>query len=211
MPPLSPLAVILLAAGASSRMGRPKLLLPWAGTTVVGHLISQWRELGVAQITVVLRLDDSPLAGELDRLNFSREDRIPNPHPECGMFSSILCAANWPGWRGGIARWAIALGDQPHLRLETLRRLLDVSAANPDAVCQPTFGGQTAHPVILPASVFECLKVSRAESFKEFLKLAAAPSVQPSINDPGLALDLDTPQDYIKAQASFLSHEQTGV
>ena len=42
----NPLGVVILGAGASARMGEPKLLLPWRGTTVIGHLISQWRELG---------------------------------------------------------------------------------------------------------------------------------------------------------------------
>ena len=38
--------VIILAAGASSRMGRPKMLLPWGATSVLGHLIGQWQTLG---------------------------------------------------------------------------------------------------------------------------------------------------------------------
>ena len=198
----SPLAAVILAAGASARMGRPKLLLPWAGSTVIGHLISRWRGLGAAQIVVVLRPDDTALANELDRLDFPKSDRIANPQPERGMFSSIICAAGWPGWRSDIARWAIALGDQPHLRTETLRQLLEISAANPDAVCQPTFAGRTAHPVILPPPVFGNLKDARAETFKEFLKLAAVQRAHPPMNDSGLALDLDTPEDYISIQAS---------
>ena len=95
------LGVVILGAGASSRMGRPKLLLPWRGTTVIGAILRQWRELGAAQIAVVLRPGDAPLAAELDRLDFPRADRIENPQPERGMFSSIVCAANWPGWQKG--------------------------------------------------------------------------------------------------------------
>jgi len=91
------IGVVILGAGASLRMGRPKLLLPWRGTTVIGHLLKQWRNLGAAQISIVLRPQDAPLAAELDRLGFPRTDRIENPQPERGMFSSILCAAGWPG------------------------------------------------------------------------------------------------------------------
>jgi molybdenum cofactor cytidylyltransferase len=197
-----PLAAVILAAGASSRMGRPKLLLAWAGSTVIGHLISQWRGLGAAQIAVVLRPDDAVLAKELERLGFPNTDLIPNPQPERGMFSSIVCAAGWPGWRSEISRWAIALGDQPHLRTETLRQLLDLSAANPDALCQPAFAGRTAHPVILPLPVFRSLQGARAETLKDFLKRAAVRRVQCPVNDSGLVLDLDTPEDYINILAS---------
>ena len=116
------------------------------------------------------------------------------------MFSSILCAANWSGWNSNIARWAIALGDQPHLKTETLRALLEFSAQNFDAICQPQFGGRARHPVILPRPAFAALKNSRVDNLKEFLKLSGFRSVQPVIADPGLALDLDTPQDYIRAR-----------
>ena len=197
------LGVIILGAGASSRMGRPKLLLPWHSTTIIGHLIAQWRELGAAQIAVVLRLGDADLAAELDRLKFSQQDRIANPHPEHGMFSSILCAARWPGWRGDILRWAIVLGDQPLVKAETLNQLLNFSSLNSDAICQPAYHGRTAHPVILPWTAFEALKTSPAETLKDFLKQTACRSVQPVMNDPGLTLDLDTPEDYIKAKASI--------
>src|ERR1035438_3730535 len=70
------LGVIILGAGASSRMGRPKLLLPWRDTTVIGEIVRQWRELGTAQIAVVHRPNDAPFAAELDRLNFPRANRI---------------------------------------------------------------------------------------------------------------------------------------
>ena len=194
------LGVVILGAGASSRMGRPKLLLPWRDTTVIGHLLKQWRELGAAQIGIVLRPRDASLAAELDRLGFPRADRIENPQPERGMFSSILCAAGWPGWKDGIATWAIVLGDQPHLRPETLRQLVEVHGANTDAVCQLEFGGHARHPVLLPRRAFKELKVSPAETLKDFLKRTSVRSIRCSVDEPGLALDINTPEDYQRAR-----------
>jgi molybdenum cofactor cytidylyltransferase len=194
--------VIILGAGASSRMGKPKLLLPWRDSTVIGHLLSQWQEVGAAQIAVVLRANDAALAAELDRLDFSKQDRIENPQPEHGMFSSIVCAANWNGWQKEISSWAVVLGDQPHLRTETLRQLLEFSAQNKDAVCQPVFGGRTGHPVILPPTAFVKLKNSGAGTLKDFLNLTVLPRVQCSVADPGLSLDMDTPEDYKRLQDS---------
>ena len=199
----SPFGVVILAAGASSRMGRPKMLLPWQDTTIIGHLISLWRSLGAEQIGVVLRPNDTALGAELDRLAFSQAGRIVNPQPERGMFSSIVCAANWTGWQPELARWVIALGDQPHLRTDTLRTFLELAAQNVGTVCQPAFGGRAAHPVILPRPVFAHLKNSPAATLKDFLNLAACRSVQYVISDPGLTLDLDTPEDYIQAKGSI--------
>jgi len=196
------LGVIILGAGASSRMGRPKLLLPWGNTSVIGHLLRQWRGLGAAQIGIVQRPRDAALAAELDRLNFPRVDRFTNPQPERGMFSSIQCAANWTGWKNEITTWAIVLGDQPHLRLETLRQLLEFHFVNADAVSQLEFGGHARHPVLLPKQVFTELKASPAETLKDFLKQTSARNVRCSVDEPGLALDLNTPEDYERAKLS---------
>jgi molybdenum cofactor cytidylyltransferase len=190
------LGVVILGAGASSRMGRPKLLLPWRDTTIIGHLLSQWRELGAEQIAVVLRPGDIALSAELDRLNFSKSDRIENPQPQRGMFSSIVCAANWDGWRKEISSWAIVLGDQPHLKSETLRGLLEFSTQNAETICQPSFGGHPGHPVILPRHAFFELKTTGADTLKTFLKQNSGHSVQCPVTDAGLTLDLDTPEDY---------------
>ena len=196
----SPLGVVILGAGASSRMGKPKLLLPWRGTTVIGHLLARWQELGATQIAIVQRADDSALAAELDRLNCPKSNRIENPQPERGMFSSIVCAANWCGWQKEISSWAMVLGDQPHLRSETLRRLREFSAQNKEAICQPMFGGRAGHPVILPRPAFVELKSSGAATLKEYLELTMLPRVQCPVADPGLLLDMDTPKDYNRLQ-----------
>src|SRR2546425_12612503 len=86
------LGVLILAAGASSRMGKPKLLLPWGGTSVLGHLIEQWLALRAVQIAAVWAAGDQVGNAELDRLDFPGANRVVNPTPERGMFSSIQCA-----------------------------------------------------------------------------------------------------------------------
>ena len=203
MSPMDNLGVVILGAGASSRMGRPKLLLPWRDSTVIGAILWQWRELGAGQIAIVHRPNDEALFAELDRLNVPSQDRIENPKPELGMFSSVICAANWAGWKNEISNWAIVLGDQPHLQTVTLQLLLALAARNADAICQPQFGDHGRHPVILPRTAFEQLRDTRAETLKDFLKLVACRSVQFVTNDSGLALDLDTPEDHIRAKASI--------
>jgi molybdenum cofactor cytidylyltransferase len=203
MKTVQPMGVVILGAGASSRMGRPKLLLPWRATTVVGHIICQWLELGAAQIAIVQRNSDLALTVELDRLNFPPSDRIRNPHPGHGMFSSILCAANWDGWRDDLTSFAITLGDQPQFRPETLRGLLECHREHPHAVCQPEFQERARHPVLLPRDVFYQLKQTDAQTLKDFLKLIPHPAVQYPVDDASLSLDLDTPEDYIEAMTRF--------
>jgi molybdenum cofactor cytidylyltransferase len=180
-------------------MGQPKLLLPWGGTTVLGHLIEQWQALGANQITVVCAPGDLAVRAELDRLSLPEENRICNPAPERGMFSSIQCAAQWPGWQAALTHWAIVLGDQPHLQPQTLRQVLDFSAAQPAKLCQPAHHGHGRHPVLLPKPLFRQLAASTAATLKEFLAAQDQQVALCELDDPGLELDIDRPEDYARA------------
>jgi molybdenum cofactor cytidylyltransferase len=192
-------AAIILAAGSSSRMGRPKLILPWGPTTVLGHLLEVWKNLSARQVAVVRSESDSAMDAELDRLKFPKSNRITNPAPERGMFSSIQCAAQWPGWEPGVAHWAIVLGDQPHLRPGTLAGLLEFAGRHPGKICQPSRRGRPRHPVLLPSAVVNELGQSRAETLKGFLEPLAGEVRLIELEDPGLDMDMDTPADYEKA------------
>ncbi len=195
------MGVVILAAGASSRMGRPKVLLPWKGTSVMGCLLSQWRGLGAEQVGIVCDQANEAIFRELDRLEFPQHDRIVNPSPERGMFSSIQCAAAWKGWKKTVTHWAITLGDQPHVRPQTLRVLVDFAMLHPNCICQPSRDHRGRHPVILPAGPFGALRISREENLKRFLSLRSDEIARCEIDDPGLDLDMDMPADYEKALA----------
>jgi len=197
-PPFS-LGTVILGAGKSSRMGRPKLLLPWGETSVAGHLIRQWERLGSAQVAVVCAVGDQVLETELDRLGFPAKNRIYNPTPDEGMFSSIQCAARFPGWVATLTHWAIVLGDQPHLRRETLKLLVEFSAARSRCVVQPVRAGHGRHPVILPRPLFLELALSKAATLKEFLSASRGEMAQLAVEDEAFDLDLDHPADYERA------------
>ncbi len=180
-------------------MGKPKLLLPWGETSMLGHVIRQWQALEATQISVVCAAGDRALEAELDRQNFPAEDRIHNPAPERGMFSSIQCAAQWRGWRAALTHWAIVLGDQPQVRRQTLRQLLDFSAAHPASVCQPARRGHGRHPVLLPKTAFGQVAGATAATLKDFLAAGPQHIACCQLDDPGLDLDIDQPEDYTQA------------
>jgi molybdenum cofactor cytidylyltransferase len=194
------LGVVILGAGRSQRMGRPKLLLPWRETSVLGHLIRTWQELKARQIAVVSASDAKEIHDELNRLGFPEHDRIFNATPERGMFSSIQCAAVWPGWKTELTHWIISLGDQPHLRTDTLSALLDFAARHPAMICQPLRNGRPRHPVLAPRTIFFKIRDASAPNLKQFLAEHTAAWAGFEADDPGLDFDLDTPADYERAQ-----------
>ncbi len=190
-------------------MGRPKLLLPWGETSVAGHLIRQWQILRAVQIAVVCGAGDEALAAELERLEFPAENRIFNPSPADGMFSSIQCAARFPSWSPAITHWAIVLGDQPHLRLDTLKRLVEFAIARPNEVIQPGRGGHGRHPVIIPQPLFLRLASSQAATLKEFLTQSQSARALFSVDDEAFDLDLDHPADYAEALRRYGSYPRS--
>ena len=200
---MSAFGVVILAAGASRRMGRPKTLLPWGATSVIGHIIAQWRTLGAARIGVVRSLDNAALEIELDRLGVRERDQILNPEPERGMFSSIQCAAAWHGWEASIDRVVLTLVDQPHLRPGTLAALMQASAAEPLRIWQPEFAGRGRHPLVFPRSNFSEIAEASGETLKDVLNEHRDAVSRVPLDDPGLAHDLDTPEDYQRALSAF--------
>ena len=132
---MPPTLVAILAAGESRRMGAPKLCLPWKNTTVLGHLLIQWREAGAEKILVIHPPDpQSPVAKELDRLNVPHDQRTPTLAFERGMMGSVVTAAGRAAQDPTLTHLVIALGDQPHLRPETLRAFLELCAASPGKI-----------------------------------------------------------------------------
>lgn len=120
------------------------------------------------------------------------------------MFSSIRCAAEWPGWQAGLTHFVIALGDQPHLREKTFHALLASAAAQPNKIWQPSRGGKPHHPVVLPAELFAALRATTVETLKDFLEIHGDRLANCECDDPGLGFDIDTPADYERARAEFL-------
>lgn len=187
-------ATVILAAGASSRMGQPKLLLPWRDDkTILAHLIQQWKDLEAVQIAVVVE-PQSPLEAHLGKI-----DRIVNPQAESGMFSSVRSAASWEGWnKDAITHFVVALGDQPHLGLGTLKAIVNFAAENADYICQPARNGRPRHPVIMPKAVFLGLPEAKEANLKDFLCARESQRKTFESDDAALDLDIDTPEDYWK-------------
>jgi molybdenum cofactor cytidylyltransferase len=179
-------------------MGQPKLLLPWANRTILEHLIEQWLSVGASQVAVVVAGDNSAVADVVHRGD--RAICITNPDPDRGMFSSVRCAAEWGDWKSTLTHWIISLGDQPHLRKTTLSALIEAVRTDPQAVWQPSYRERRRHPVVVPASAFHPLRQTAATDLRSFLESSSIPRKTVDVDDPGLEIDIDTPEDYARAK-----------
>jgi len=180
---------IVLAAGASSRMGRPKLHLPFAGRTVLGTTVARAREAGL-RVIVVGRLGDAALdALEAEGILVAR-----NPNPEAGMISSLRAGLAFLG----AERFFFIPGDMPLVSAATYQQLLETRHPGPVvAAC----GGRRGHPVLLPATLAQAIReLPEGRRLRELLDEAGCLLVE--TDDPGTIADIDLPLDYELALAA---------
>ena len=190
------LGVIILGGGASLRMGKPKLLLPWGDTSILGHLLGLYKNVNTSQVAVVCSHGDTKIISELNRLEWPEKCRIINPKVTPEMFSSVLCGFHWNGWQPDVSHLAVALGDQPLIREKTIADLIAHAMRNPKNICQPVYENRRRHPVIIPRHIAEKVTVESHSNLREVLNdykknISAFPC-----DDPGLVIDIDTPNDY---------------
>jgi molybdenum cofactor cytidylyltransferase len=197
-------AAIVPAAGASRRMGRPKLLLPYGGGTVLGALVAALRAAGAAPIVVVAAVDDAGLrawcaaAGELTAAI--------NPAPERGMLSSILAGLAALGGAGEVERRGAPLlvcpGDLPALRPGTVSELLRRRQAAGAGLAVPVYRGRRGHPLALaPALISEIASLDPARGLRQLLDLHPDDLLSVEVDDPGCVADLDSTDDYERLRA----------
>jgi molybdenum cofactor cytidylyltransferase len=197
-------AAIVPAAGASRRMGRPKLLLPYGSGTVLGATVTALRTAGVAPVVVVVAAGDAPLrAWCLDAAAVDAVGLIvaPNPVPERGMLSSVLEGLAALGGANELARRAAPLlvcpGDLPALRTATVVELLRRREASSAGLAVPVWRGRRGHPLaIAPALIPEMQHLDPGRGLRQLLDLHPGDLITVEVDDPGCVGDLDTPEDY---------------
>jgi molybdenum cofactor cytidylyltransferase len=188
---------IVLAAGQSARMGRPKALLPCppAGRTFVTQIIHVLRDGGVATIAVVGRVHDSDLRREVGSAT-PPVRYVENPSPELGQISSLLAGVAFAEAQGAGGVLVVPV-DMPLIRAETVRAALDAFGVTDEPVLRATYQGRHGHPVIFRADMFPAL-----QSADPTLGARAVLHEDPSrvrnleVDDPGVLRDFDWPTEY---------------
>ena len=182
--------IVVPAAGASSRMGQWKLLLPWKGTTVIETVVKSALDAG-PRVFLVTGFRGGELA---DR--FADEPRVvcvPNPQWETGKTGSIATGAV----RVETERFFVTLADMPLVGPGLYET---VAAATHGALaCRPLFQGRLGHPVLFHKSVVPLITALGPHgSLRELFFRLEPKGVE--VDDPDCLEDLDTPEDWDRLQ-----------
>jgi molybdenum cofactor cytidylyltransferase len=189
---------LVLGAGGSTRLGRPKQLLPYGDRTLLDHALDTARRCGFDQLVV-------PIGGAADevqeRVDFTGAQVVVNYAYGEGCSSSIAAALDAVDERCEVL--VLMLGDQPGVTPATVRALLEGRGDAPLAVCRYDDG--RGHPLAFDRSVFAQLAELHGDKGVWRLLDERAGDVVDVPIAGNVPLDVDTPEDYqaVLAEAGY--------
>lgn len=183
---------IVLAAGASRRMGEPKPLLEVDGVSFIEHAIRLLRSAGCRYVIAVVNTDDDWVTRLADATG---AEPVINDMPNAEQIDSLrLGIANLPDGYDAVVVLPV---DFPRVQPETVARLLAEFDRRPAPVINPSYQGKPGHPVLVARDVVtELLEPDLPEGARTVIERHSRNARTFEVDDEGILMDVDTPADY---------------
>lgn len=183
---------IVLAAGRSERMGRPKALMPVGDQTFLRAAVETLAEGGCGDVVVVTA--DADVESEAR----SAGARVAwNDATESQQIDSLRLGLDAAG---DGARVAVVLPvDHPLVLPATVRALIEASMASPGAIVRPVRHGRPGHPTLFPRAAWPALRHrDLPEGARSVVDDPAVETVDVAVEDDGVVADIDTPEAFAR-------------
>ncbi|HEY7832202.1 MAG TPA: nucleotidyltransferase family protein [Ktedonobacterales bacterium] len=203
----SGIAVIVLAAGRSSRMGTMKLVLPLGGRPVIAHVVAAALETPLRPVVVVLGHQAEQVRAALPDGELAV---VENPAYAAGQSTSLH--AGLTALPASATGAIILLGDQPLITAIQIARFAAVVQVTAAPIAATTYGGQRGNPVYFARALFPELRTvtgdegGRAVIMRHWQDVALV-----DMDDPDAALDLDDSDGYARVCAVWATRHPAGV
>ena len=188
---MKPLVPIVLAAGASTRMGRPKANLEHGGLSFLEHACARAKQTGFEPVLVV--------TGAVDLRLPSGAVEVHNPEWGLGQLCSLQAGLREAVGRAGTVPAALVLTvDRPLVSAPTVAGLIAAWREAPECLWQPRHAGRSGHPIVYPrAAVSELLRLAPTQSAREVVRAAHWHERRRhlEVDDPGVVQNIDSPAD----------------
>ena len=193
--PLSPsFAGVILAAGASSRMGRDKALLPWHSGTFLSAAIRALQSS--TELVMVVASENEATLEPI--VNAEAAFLVRNPNPEQGQFSSLQCGLREVLNRGRDAA-IVTLVDRPAPSWQIIEQLKNAFLGGNDALWAvvPEYAGKHGHPIVVGREMIEAfLRAPATSSAREVEHVHQQHIAYLAVTDPAVVANVDTPEDF---------------
>jgi len=191
---------VIPAAGNSSRMGAPKLLLHLSGATLLEKTLEAWQKSKVDQVVVIVRPDDRDIQILCDSLGVKTVVPATAP-PE--MKDSVQLGLSHIESHFSPTQddaWLLAPADMPNLSAQIVDALIQAQPLHKADILVPTLGGKRGHPVLFPwtlaAEVFSLLPTEGLNVLRQRHPFREIPCDGVAAESANPFADVDTPEDY---------------
>jgi molybdenum cofactor cytidylyltransferase len=193
---------LILSAGASSRMGRDKALLPWRNGTFLSMAIRALQP--ATELVVVVAGANAPDLQPI--VDAHAAFLVINPDPKQGQFSSLQVGLQEVLNYGRDAA-IITLVDRPAADVETVQQIkTSFLSYDEDAwAVVPEYGGKHGHPFVIGREMMESFLRAPVNSTARDVEHAHQAHIRYfPVNDPLVAANVDTPEEFEKLRAGLL-------
>jgi molybdenum cofactor cytidylyltransferase len=189
---------VILAAGFSSRMGRPKAQLPVdrTGRTFLAALVDTVQRGGVDDVVVVVG-PSADVGAALPAAALVRV--VVNPEPSAGQLSSLVAALDVVD-RPGLGAILVCPVDHALVTAATVRAILESHHSSRAPIVRPVHQGRHGHPVLFDRSVIDELRrADPSVGARAVVHAHRDKCVDVTVDDEGTVSDIDTPEDFERA------------
>jgi molybdenum cofactor cytidylyltransferase len=190
------ISAIVLAAGLSTRMGRPKLVMPWGTTTVIGQVVTTFAHAGADEIVVVTGGAQVEVEAAVCGVTGAAVRTVFNPRfAEDDMLVSLQAGMGVLGEE--VQAMLVALGDQPQIEAAVIRLLLEAYHASHSPLIVPSYQMRRGHPWVVSHSLWpDLLSAPVGFTMRDFLNAHQQQITYIAVESSSILRDLDTPEDY---------------
>jgi molybdenum cofactor cytidylyltransferase len=191
---------IVLAAGRSSRMGRAKATLPLGESdTFLTRIVRTLLDAGVDDVVVVVGHEAEAIVSSFAASGLPARFAV-NPEYDRGQLSSLIVGLGIVD-RPGIVAALVTLVDVPLVSAATVRAVIDCYRRTRAPVVRPTSGARHGHPLLIDRALFNELRAADpAGGAKSIVRAHATAAGDLAVDDEGAFTDIDTVEDYRRAQ-----------
>jgi molybdenum cofactor cytidylyltransferase len=187
------IGAVVLAAGQSRRMGRPKMVLPWGTTTVIGQVADVLNHAGIDPIVVVTGGAKSQVVSALEGLPVTT---IHNPfYLQSEMLISLQLGLK--AMPDDVSAVLVCLGDQPQIEAEVVKLVAAYYRETKMPLVIPSFQMRRGHPWLVDRYLWEAiLSLDPESNLRQFLQMHQDKIAYVTVSTGSILKDLDTPEDY---------------
>ena len=183
---------IILAAGASTRMKKQKMLLPFNGKTIIETVVENVSMVLQNNVIVILGSHKNEINALIEK---TKVKTAINLHYEMGMLSSVICGLKMLPENTGAMM--VFLGDQPQLPHQIIEKVKMAWENSSKGIVIPAINGRRGHPILIGRKYFtEIESLNPDKGLRELAAIHANDVLEVDCHFPEILRDIDTPEDY---------------